>query len=195
VTLSGGAIEECGEPNLADRLSAEGFSHLLLRRSAADESEFETRRSRAGLRQAAHFAEADVFAVTAPTPAVYTAATSGFHPREYDAAWSWRWMGAAASWRLVNTRDRAVVAFVDVEITAFHHARTLILRLDGREVHTLVVGTDRMTHRLGPFAITPGAHDLAFHAEQPPAVAADLIGNSDPRALSFAVGAWNWVIP
>ena len=42
--------------------------------------------------------------------------------------------------------------------------------------------------------LDPGDHELVFHPEEAPTFAADAVGNRDQRALSFAVGAWNWRI-
>ncbi len=48
-------------------------------------------------------------------------------------------MGAEASWTIVNSSERPIVAVVDVELTAFRGARRLTLRLDGADVQTLTV--------------------------------------------------------
>ncbi len=54
------------------------------------------------------------------TPAIYTAAMTGFFPREHDAEWSWRWMGADAAWTIVNTSAQPIVATLDLDMSAFH---------------------------------------------------------------------------
>ena len=48
-------------------------------------------------------------------------------------------MGPDASLRVVNSSHRPIVAALDVEMTAFHHARRLTLVLDGSEVQTMRV--------------------------------------------------------
>ena len=46
-----------------------------------------------GFSRGARFVDGEVFAVTAPRPAVYTAAMESFLSREINQAWTWRWMG------------------------------------------------------------------------------------------------------
>jgi hypothetical protein len=147
-----------------------------------------------GLRIAAEFDDARVLAVTERPPALYTAAMTGFSPREYDRDRSWRWMSADAQWTLENTCARPILATVSLELSAFHHARRLEIRLDGLPVQTLVVEQARTLYTGGPLTVGPGEHALTFHASEPPTVAADAIGNDDRRALSFAFGAWTWTV-
>jgi hypothetical protein len=143
---------------------------------------------------AAAFADGEFFAVTARAPLVYTAQMTSFYSREYDESWTWRWMGREASWKIVNQSDRPIVAAVDVEMTAFQRARHLTLLLDGREAQTLLVDERRGVSRIGPLALTPGLHELAFQPADPPTVAADFMNNGDRRALSFGIGSWHWVV-
>jgi hypothetical protein len=147
-----------------------------------------------GLHHAARFHDGEVLTVTARPPLVYTLQMTAFDSREFDETWTWRWMGAEASWTVVNRGDRPVIAAVDVEMTAFHRSRGLALLLDGREVQGLSVGHGRGVVRIGPLALAPGHHELTFRPVEPPTVADHLAGNGDRRALSFAVGAWRWVV-
>ena len=119
---------------------------------------------------------------------------TGFFPREHDADWSWRWMGADAAWTIVNTSNRPIVATLGLELSAFHRARRMELRLDGRPVQTLVVEPSRRIYQLGPLTIVPGDHELVFHPAEAPTVAGDVISNGDRRPLSFALGTWSWTV-
>jgi len=191
VALLGGSIADCTEPDLAQKLAANGYSHLLVRHPAAGNG-FDGFSAPDGLHIAARFADSDVFAVTTATPAIYTATMTGFFPREHDAQRSWRWMGTDATWTAVNTGVRPLSATLQLELSAFYRARHLEFRLDGRVVATLDVAPLRRVYRIGPLLISPGDHELVFHPEDAPTPAGDVIGNRDPRALSFAVGTWNW---
>ena len=194
VMLLGSSITDCTEPNLSQKLAATGYTHLLVRRDTADGQWFAEHPALDGLRVAANFDDGQVFAVTAHTPAIYTATMTGFSPREQDAERSWRWMGADAAWTVVNTGVRPIVATLDLEMSAFHRSRPLELLLDGRHVQTLVVEQSRRIQPLGPLTVPPGDHELVFHPVEAPTVADDVINNGDRRPLSFALGTWNWTV-
>jgi len=190
-----GAVDDCLEPELPRKLGAVGYTHMLVRRNTWEGRWFTNRRTPDGLRVQAQFRDGDVFAVTAATPSVYTAAMTAFFDREYNEDWTWRWMGPDASWRIVNTGARPIVAAISLELSAFHRARRLELRLDGRQVQTVVVEPSRRTYQLGPLTVAPGAHQLGFHPADAPTVAGDVSHNGDRRPLSFAFGTWRWEIP
>jgi hypothetical protein len=192
VSLLGGSVNDCADANVSRKLAANGYTHLLVRRDSADGPTFFDHPAPDGLRVAARFDDGQVFAVTAQRPAVYTAAMTGFFPREGDAEWSWRWMGAGAAWKVVNTGNRPIVATLSLELSAFHRARHLELQLDGHSVQTLVVEPLRRSYRIGPLPVPPGDHELVFHPSEAPTVAGDVINNGDWRPLSFAVGTWSW---
>ncbi len=194
ISLSREGFEDCTEPNLADKLSAAGYTHVLLRRNEAESRWRASRRTLENLQRAAHFADADVFAIATPAPLVYTAEMKTFYPREYDATSTWRWMGPEASWRIVNGSHRVVVATVDVEMSAFQRPRSVTLLLDGRRVQTLTIGQERRLNRIGPLALQPGDHELAFQPADPPTVADLHLNNGDRRPLSFGIGAWHWTV-
>ncbi|MEO8070429.1 MAG: hypothetical protein ABI652_03435, partial [Acidobacteriota bacterium] len=131
----------------------------------------------------------------APRPDVYTGAMGGFFPREHDAVWSWRWAGADGTWMVGNTTGQPVVAVLRVELSAFMQQRHVALRIDGRPLQTLEVQVGRAFYAIGPVVLSAGPHELAFQALEPPTLAGAALGNGDPRALSFAVGAWQWLRP
>ena len=119
---------------------------------------------------------------------------TGFSPREHDAEATWRWMGKDAAWTVVNTTAQPIVTTLGIELSAFHRARRLELRLDGCRVQALVVEPTRRLYQVGPLTLGPGGHELLFHPADPPTVAGDVIDNGDRRPLSFALGAWNWTV-
>ena len=194
ILLHTSTFDDCAQPNLADKLSALGYTHVLVRRRTAEGRRFVSLGIPDGFKTAARFHDGEVFAVTARPPAVYTAGMTGFYARESDVSWSWRWMGRSASWTVANRSGAAVVARLDVEMAAFHGARRLMLRLDGRDVQALVIPDGRRDATIGPFALAPGEHTLVFQPADPPQVADDLVKNGDPRPLSFCVGAWRWSV-
>jgi hypothetical protein len=194
VTLLGGSTNDCTEPHLSQKLAAAGYTHLLVRRETDDGQWFAEHPALDGLRIAATFRDGQVLTITAPTPALYTAAMTGFFPREHDAGLSWRWMGADASWTIVNTGARPNVAVLALDMSAFHRPRHMELQLDGQAVQTLVVEPSRRVYQIGPLTVPPGNHTLVFHPAEAPDVVGDVIDNRDPRRLSFALGTWTWSV-
>jgi hypothetical protein len=193
ITLVGNQASDCTEPGLPGKLAALGFTHLLVRRGNVAAHWFERHADRDGLQAVATFDDGRVFAIMAPVPAVYTAAVSGLSPREHDRDWTWRWMGGEAAWTIVNTTTRPVVSVLSIELSAFHRARVLEVLLDSALVQRVVVDPLRRTHQVGPISLAPGRHELRFRPADAPAIAHDVIGNGDQRALSFAVGRWEWI--
>ncbi len=190
----GGVADDCLEPDLPHKLAATGYTHLVVRRDTLERRWFSSRPAPEGLRREVRLRDGDVFAVAADAPLVYTAAMAAFFEREHDRAWTWRWMGGRATWRIVNTTQHPVAAILNLELLAFHRSRRLDLRLDGRELETLAVEPLRRVYAIGPLTIAPGDHELAFHPADPPMVADDVIDNGDRRRLSFAIGAWTWTV-
>jgi len=194
VTMLGGSIGDCTEPHLPQKLAATGYTHLLIRRDAADARTLTDRSEPDGLHLAARFADSRVFEVTAQRPTIYTGTMTGFFAREHDAMRSWRWMGTDAAWTVVNTSARPIVATLGLEIASFHRVRHVVLRLDGQPVQMLAVEPPRRVYQIGPLTMPPGDHELVFHPDEEPTVAGDVINNGDLRPLSFAVGTWSWTV-
>ena len=200
VGLLGGSISDCTEPNLSQKLEALGYTHLLVRRGTADAQWLTMHPEPHGLHVAANFDDGQVFAVTAPAPAIYVATLTGFFPREHDAERTWRWMGQDAAWTVVNTGAQPAVTTLAVELLAFHRTRRMELLLDGQPVQAMMVEPSRRIYEIGPLALIPGGHQLVFHPAEAPTVVSDVIkevhgvSNRDRRALSFAFGTWQWSV-
>ncbi|HUE85475.1 MAG TPA: hypothetical protein VMO26_05305 [Vicinamibacterales bacterium] len=193
--LLGGETNDCREPNLAQKLSALGFTHLLVRRGTIDDEYFATRAEPDGLRAVARFDDGQVFAVTEKMPVLYTAAMAGFEPREHNAEWTWRWIATEAAWTIRNTSERPIVTTLDLELSAFHRARRMDVLLDGTRLQSIVAEPSRRSYRIGPFSVMPGTHQILFDPVDPPTVVADVANSRDRRALSVALGTWNWNAP
>jgi len=192
VTFPQDPNSDCAEPDLPLKLAANRFTHLVVPRGP--EGQLFTDSPPAGVRTAARFRDGHVFEITAARPEIYTAAMRGFHPRERDTAGSWQWMGADASWTVINTTNRPILATLHVELTAMHHSRRLDLLLAGRHIQSIVVDQSRRSYRLGPLSVMPGPHQLVFHAIDRPTVPDDVNANGDRRALSFEFRAWTWTV-
>lgn len=187
-------IDDCTAPNLADKLSVAGYTHVIARRNTPASQRFANQVPLGGLSVVAMFDDSAVFAVEERTPLVATVDIRKFYPSEHDDTWTWQWMARDASWTILSRSRRPITACVDVDMMAFHNTRRLRVVLDGRDVQMVAVDERRGVVRLGPFALEPGAHQLEFRAADAPAVAADLISNGDRRPLSFAFGMWRWMV-
>ena len=133
-------------------------------------------------------------AVAEPPSLIRTVQTHAFYPAEFGDDWTWRWMGPHASWTVVNSSARALLASVDLETNPIHESRRLTIVLDGTEVQDVVIDPHRAIRRIGPLTLRPGEHTLMFRAASAPTVADDLIHNGDSRPLSVAFGDWRWSV-
>jgi hypothetical protein len=170
-------FDDCTEPNVADKLAAAGFTHLIVRRESA-EGRWLARRRTPGLQRAAAFDDSDVFAIAATAPLVHTVSMSGFLPREHDATWTWRWMAGDASWWITNNTDAPLTASLSLELMSFTPSQVMTVLLDGREVQRVGIAAARDVYEVGPFALTPGGHEIVFRAGAAP--------------LSVGFGGWRW---
>ena len=101
-------------------------------------------------------------------------------------------MGGYAAWTIVNRSATSVSATLSVELAAFHRPRRLELRLDGRPVQTLLVDPARRRHDVGPLALGPGEHHLAFYPETAAGLDGDAGQGRERRPISVAFGDWSW---
>jgi hypothetical protein len=193
ITVLHDALDDCAEPNLLSRLSAAGYTHVLVHPDPAA-GRFASEDAQGGLRHVAEFDGSRVYAITAAAPSVYTAAMTSFYPREAAGGWTWRWMAGEAAWTVVNDSGRTLTASVEIEMSAFHRPRGLTVTVDGELVQTLVVDQRRRPHRIGPLPLRPGRHQLEFRAIDRVSVPHALIANGDPRPLSIRFGGWRWVV-
>ena len=69
--------------------------------------------------------------MSAAPPRVYVTAMLGFHPREYDAEATWRWMGQTGALRIVVAGESAEIV-LELEMKAFPRERRVGWLVDGR---------------------------------------------------------------
>ena len=193
IALLGGRFDDCSHSpeDLSQKLAAAGFTHLVVPAGSADAPAFAAGIP-PGFTAGARFPDGDVLAVSPSRPMVYTEAIVGVSPREYDRRRSWRWMVTDARWTVINPDAAPILATLAVELSAFHEARRLDVRFDGRLIQSLVVGTATGRYTLGPFSVSPGPHEMTFHAVDTPQPAVTAGTGPDARRLSFAFGAWHW---
>jgi len=194
VILRERSVGDCREPGVIAMLADTGFTHMLVRHNTAEGKWFDGRPTPAGLQLAARFDDAEVLAVIESPSLIRTTDVYAFYPAEFDDTWSWRWMGAQASWTVANSSARTLLASVDVDMNAFHQTRRLTVVLDGTTVQDIIIEPHRSVQRIGPLVIRPGDHALVFRADQSPVAADEVMHNGDPRPLSVAFGDWRWSI-
>ena len=193
--LGGPALEDCGEPRLGEKLSAKGYTHVIVRRGtpagswlAQDPTRFATR---GGLAPEIAFQKASIFTVRAESPRVRLERWSGFYPREYEADHTWRWMAQAGALHFAAA-DGVNGTTLEIELRSFPGDRRVEWTVNGRGSARLEV-TPRW-HRyelpLGP--PDNGEWVVTFACAEPAIISRDVLPNQDPRALGLAVSAWTF---
>jgi hypothetical protein len=127
--------------------------------------------------------------VKAERPRVYVSEMLGFHPREYEAGTTWRWMGQTGALRLVATQESAAAA-LELDLKAFPRGRRVAWFLDGRLLGEVEVGTEWRRYELALAPLRPGEAILTLACRDPAVVADDVLHNGDRRALGLAVASW-----
>jgi hypothetical protein len=189
LTFLSGLRPDCDDSQLPEQLSALGYTHVLIRANEARRDQL--LHPRAGFHLVSSFADSQVFAVTTPAPAVATLEMPGFYERERLRGDVWWWMGSTGSWRVVNTTDETLEAYLEIELEAFAHARALTLASDVEPPLEYRVGT-RARQTVGPFVLRPGTHTLVFRMAEPATVVDTVLRNGDGRAVSIRIFDWRW---
>ena len=183
-------FDDCGEPRLADKLKAMGYTHVVVRQDSAIGRWLAANPPPdAGLARGPEFEDSSILEVKAAPPRAYVSALLGFYPREYEGEATWRWMGHTGALRVVATRESAG-SVLELELKAFPRERRVEWLLDGRRLGELDVtpAWRRYALPLGP--LPPGETTLTLACRGPALAAKDLLHNDDPRALGLAVGRW-----
>ncbi|MBW8868687.1 MAG: hypothetical protein JF610_15410, partial [Acidobacteria bacterium] len=178
------------EPQIAARLQADGFTHMLVATSW-QRAWLRQHPLLSGVRPEAQFEAADVLSLD-PRTLIYTRDMTGFSAREHDDRTTWRWMGDDASWLIVTPTPSPHVR-LRLDLRAFHIIRPMKVQFDDGQSQQLDVDPEVRTYIVGPFALSAGSHRLTFHSIVPASGADAILGNGDPRALSIAVGSWEWI--
>jgi hypothetical protein len=196
IVASEGPLGDCAEPRLGEKLAAEQVAYVIVPAGAAMTAWRLGRQDIDGLRLAQRFEAADVYAAVRDAPPVVTIEMIGFFDREFrNGSSTWRWMGPHGAWRIRNTTAAELQATVEMELRAFATNRRVAVLLDGRPVAELDVGTDQHVLLLGPLVLPPGDSLVRFEPAGQPDSPRALLGTGDSRALSIAVGEWEWRRP
>lgn len=188
-TLLGAPLfEDCGEPQLAGKLAALGYSHVVLRRD--DEGRrLSAREPPDGFARGPAFEDSWILVVRAERPGAYVSAWLGFDRREHKRGATWRWMGRTGALRLVATRASAGTRLA-LELRSFPGARRVRWSLDGRPRGALELGPAWRRHELPLGPLVAGEHTLGLASEGPAVIARQVLHNADDRALAVALGDW-----
>ncbi len=187
-------VPDCGEPALASKLRASGFRDLIVR-AGTPEFEYLRRHGFRDLTPGFRGPDADVFAIASGPAEPYVGEIRGAYPREYLGGRSWRWAGLRLELDAFSPASAAEAFTLRVELTAFALERHVTVSLNGQRVASLVVPPRPQTFAVGPLSLLPGANVLDFASDEPPTVADTVARNGDTRALSLAVGEWQWRRP
>ncbi len=185
------AADDCGEPRLGDKLKAMGYTHVVARPESASGRLLAVNPPE-GLIGGPRFHDSWILDVKSDLPRVYVGAMLGFHPREYEGAATWRWMGQTGALRVVATRASAENV-LELELKAFPRTRRIKWFVDGRPMGELDVAPEWGRYELPLGPLTPGETRVTLTFPEPAVVAQDVLHNGDPRALGLAVGGWRIV--
>ena len=189
VSLIGPPFEGCDEPDLAPKLAALGFSHVIARNPQLAPWAAETP---VGLRLAATFPDGRVYTVSAVPSAILVLGIRGFSEWEQGNGDRWRWMGPQGWWTLLNPTTADVTVTLHLELESFAEPRQLVLELDGQPLSSLHVAVSRRKYVVGPITVPSGQHVVRFGALEPAARPIDLLGVQDRRFLTVAIHPWQW---
>ncbi len=194
------SFDDCGEPRLGERLSALGYTHVVVRRNSAigawlagSSAALHAWRFMAdgGLQRAVAFEDSWILEVKGERPIVSVGAWLGFFPREYEAENTWRWMSQRGALRIHVSRASPDTV-LELELRAFPEARVVEWFLNGKRAGGVEVTTEWQWFELslGPLAL--GESTLALASSRPAVVAKDVLHNDDSRSFALAVGRFNF---
>jgi hypothetical protein len=189
--LDAPTFDDCGEPRLADKLKAMGYTHVVVRRDSAIGRRLAAISVPDGLARGSEFEDGWILEVRAERPRVYVSALLGFYPREYEGAATWRWMGQTGSLRLVATRE-SLGTVLDLELKAFPRERRVEWLLNGRRLGEMTVAAEWRRYELPLGPLAPGETTLTLACRGPAIAANDVLHNDDPRAIGLALGSWRF---
>ena len=191
-TLLSAKVPDCAEPGLPAGLAARAYTHLLLRHERPESRWYDERGLPDGLAEERRFSDSRLLRVTAAPAPLFLDGWQGFSWREYQAERTFRWLGAAGEWRLVNGGEVEISAQLELELWSLGAARDLELEMDGKSLGSVRVGLEPSWYTVGELSVPPGPHRLLWRPSGDPVVPDELLGNGDTRPLTVAVGSWRW---
>ena len=181
LTVADGTVHDCGEPDLAAKLAAQGITHAIDRLDGPLSG-------RIGfVLTAPDLTGVGVYRVEAPPAAFYVRRWSGFSWREGAGEQSIRWSGSQAVLWLHNVTRTAETQTLELELLAFPEARNVTVTLNGEQIAELVVPADKTWFRL-ELPLQVPRNRLQLVPDGPPVTPDLILGNGDRRLLALAVG-------
>jgi hypothetical protein len=187
--LGAPAFDDCGEPRLGDKLSAMGYTHVVVRRDSTIGRWLAANPAPEGLVRGPEFEDGWILEVKAERPRVYVSALLGFYPREYEGEATWRWMERTGALRVAATRE-SVGTLLELELKAFPRDRHVEWFLNGRRLGEVEVTAEWRRYEIPLDPLARRENTLTLACRGPAVVANEILGNGDPRALCLAVGSW-----
>ena len=183
-------LDDCGEPQLAEKLSAMGYTHIVVRRDSPIGRWLAANPTPEGCARGPTFEDSWILEVKTLPSSVYVSGLLGFYPREYfEGEPSWRWMGQTGALRVVATRE-STGTVLELELKGFPRGRHVEWLLNGVRLGELEVAAEWRRYELPLGPLAPGETTLTLTCRGPAIVANDVLHNGDVRALGLAVGSW-----
>jgi hypothetical protein len=177
-------IPTCADPELGQKLTALGYSQVIVRGGAAASKLLLPLPH--GIAIAKQFDDSAVYNVATTLPHVLTVAADGFYGYEHDADGWWRWMGPRGQWTVRNTTATPQRVSLSVSLVPIGLPRTLTVMLDGTTVVRVPLAMERRPYVLGPWTFSPGDHLVAFVPDGEPTRPSEVANSSDIRLLTVA---------
>jgi hypothetical protein len=192
IRFLGDDLPSCNDPKLGERLAAMGVHQMLVRRNRVASQP--THPLPPGLTLARAFDDADLYDVSQTPPAIAVTGTTGFLGLEQAGDDWWQWMGPTGAWDVRNTTSAPIEAALVVHLTPFAAPRTLTYSLDGGAEQRVAIPIDGREFTLGPWPLTPGAHQLRFAADGEALRPSDFSNTDDRRVLAVSFRNERWVL-
>ena len=191
--LGTAGIDDCGEPELGQRLATLGITHVIVRADtpvgrwrARDPGAFASHR---GLAPLIDLGDAVVLRPAAEAGAARVHGWSGFFAREYEGDATWRWMSQKGELSITTLRGSAH-ARLHLELRSFPGPRRVEWFIDGHKRGEVNLTPDWGVHTLSLGRREAGNLVLTLVTNAEATTGNEALQNHDPRALAVALRSW-----
>jgi hypothetical protein len=189
IVPAAGAVADCYEPELGAKLAAFDITHVILRREVDRLGWIASGGAPDGTARVLGLDDVALFEVRAAKPVFYIVDVEGLHPREFQGADSWRWMGPRAALSVANLTGAVRRGSVELELEPLAGATSVTVSSGAGETFTWAIAPGPHWYAAGPIAFAPGTQSVSIQAVDA-AVPAALGIAADSRQLSVRVRGW-----